>query len=165
MAHEIRLPQWGMEMQDGTIVKWLKNEGDPIQEGEALVAIETAKIETELESNASGVVAHILVGEGETVPIRTVLAVVAAAGEDVPRPARAVSSASAPAAAPAAGARAAAPAGSAGRAQAAQVVPAARRLAQQTGIDLKQVHGTGPRGRILIEDVQRAIQARQETGP
>ena len=59
MAYEILLPQWGMEMQDGTIVKWLKKEGDPIQEGEPLVEVETAKLETEMESVASGVVAHI----------------------------------------------------------------------------------------------------------
>ena len=72
MAQDIVLPQWGMEMQDGTIIRWLKQEGDPIQEGEPLVEVETAKISTELESTASGVVAHILVAEGNTVPIRTV---------------------------------------------------------------------------------------------
>src|SRR5262245_59847716 len=86
MAQGIVLPQWGMEMQDATVVKWLKQEGDPIQEGEPLVEVETAKIETELESIASGVVAHILVPEGATVPIRTVLAIVAAPGEQVSRP-------------------------------------------------------------------------------
>ena len=86
MAQEIVLPQWGMEMQDATVVKWLKQEGDPIQEGEPLVELETAKIATELESIASGVVAHILVPEGATVPIRTVLAIVAAPGEQVSRP-------------------------------------------------------------------------------
>src|ERR687887_2438656 len=86
MAQEIVLPQWGMEMQDATVVRWLKQEGEPIQEGEPLVELETAKIATELESIASGVVAHILVPEGATVPIRTVLAIVAAPGEQVPRP-------------------------------------------------------------------------------
>ena len=84
MAQEIVLPQWGMEMQDATVVKWLKQEGDPVQEGEPLVELETAKIATELESIA-GVVAHILVPEGATVPIRTVLAIVAAPGEQVAR--------------------------------------------------------------------------------
>src|SRR5919109_1416224 len=91
MAHEIVLPQWGMEMQDATIVRWLKQEGDPVQEGEPLVEIETAKIETEMESTAAGVVAHILVPEGATVPIRKVLAIVTAPGEQVPRPAGAAS--------------------------------------------------------------------------
>src|SRR4030095_10944168 len=87
MAQEIVLPQWGMEMQDATVVRWLKQEGDPVQEGEPLVELETAKIATELESIASGVVAHSLVREGAMVPIRTVLAIVAAPGEQVSRPA------------------------------------------------------------------------------
>src|SRR5919108_4859373 len=93
MAEEIVLPQWGMEMQDATIVKWLKQEGDAVQEGEPLVEVETAKIETEMEATASGVLAHILVPEGATVPVRTVLAIVAAPGEQVPRPSGAAPSA------------------------------------------------------------------------
>ena len=95
MAHEIVLPQWGMEMQDATVVRWLKQEGDAVREGEPLVELETAKIATELESTASGVVAHILVPEGAIVPIRTVLAIVTAPGERVARPAGAAPSAAA----------------------------------------------------------------------
>ncbi|MCI0880461.1 MAG: 2-oxo acid dehydrogenase subunit E2, partial [Chloroflexi bacterium] len=87
MPTEVLLPQWGMEMAEGTIVRWLKKEGDPIQEGEPLVEIETAKLETDLESSATGVVAQILVPEGSTVPIRTVLAVIAAPGEQISIPA------------------------------------------------------------------------------
>ena len=60
MAQEIVLPQWGMEMQDATIVKWLQQEGDPVQEGEPLVELETAKIATDLESIVSGVVAQVM---------------------------------------------------------------------------------------------------------
>ncbi len=159
MAQEIVLPQWGMEMQDATIVKWLKQEGDPVREGEPLVELETAKIATELESIASGVVAHILVPEGATVPIRTVLAIVAAPGEQVPRPPGAAPSGTA--------ARAAAPtAPSRSAAQGApQVVPAARRLAQERGIDLAQVQGTGPGGRILVDDVHKALETRTATPP
>ena len=123
MAKEILLPQWGMEMQDGIVVEWLKQEGDPVQEGEPLVAIETEKIQTELESIASGILAHILVPEGSTVPIRTVLAIVADPGEEVPRPSATPRAASAPATAPPA---------STDRVS-VQVVPAARRLAKQHG--------------------------------
>jgi pyruvate dehydrogenase E2 component (dihydrolipoamide acetyltransferase) len=158
MAQEIVLPQWGMEMQDATIVRWLKQEGDVVREGEPLVEVETAKIETEMESTASGVVAHILVPEGTTVPIRTVLAIVAAPGEQVPQPRRA-----APAVTPAqADARTAQPAVAVSPAShgAPQVLPAARRLAQERGLDLSQVRGTGPGGRVLLEDVQRALEAR-----
>jgi pyruvate dehydrogenase E2 component (dihydrolipoamide acetyltransferase) len=163
MAEEIVLPQWGMEMQDATIVKWLKQEGDAIREGEPLVEVETAKIETEMESTASGVLAHILVPEGATVPIRTVLALVATPGEQVPRPPGAV-----PAVTPAtATARMTPPAvaGSAASQRAPQVVPAARRLAQDRGIDLSQVEGTGPGARILLEDVQRALDRRTAAQP
>ena len=159
MAQEIVLPQWGMEMQDATVVRWLKQEGDSIQEGEPLVELETAKIATELESIASGVVAHILVPEGATVPIRTVLAIVTAPGEQVPRPPGAAPSVTAAlAAAPAASSRSAAQ-------RAPQVVPAARRLAQERGIDLSQVQGTGPEGRILVDDVHKALEARTAPPP
>ena len=154
MATEVRLPQWGMEMAEGTIVKWLKREGDAIKEGEPLVEVETAKIETELESIASGIVAHILVPEGETVPIRTVLAVIGEPGERVPRPDAAPSSLP-PIAQPA---PVAASAGTTIQERPnVQVVPAARRLAQQHGIELGLVQGSGPRGRILIADVEHAI--------
>jgi pyruvate dehydrogenase E2 component (dihydrolipoyllysine-residue acetyltransferase) len=159
MAHEIVLPQWGMEMQDAIIVKWLKQEGDSVQAGEPLVEVETAKIETEMESTASGVLAHILVPEGVTVPIRTVLAIIAVPGEQVPRPPGPVPSATS-AAAP----THAMPSPAAGdtpvRQGLPQVVPAARRLAQEKGLDLSRIQGTGPAGRILVEDVQRAIDAR-----
>jgi pyruvate dehydrogenase E2 component (dihydrolipoamide acetyltransferase) len=147
-----------MEMQDGTIVKWLKKEGDTIQEGEPLVEVETAKLETEMESVASGVVTRILVPEGATVPIRTVLAIIAAPGEEVAQPASAAPSTPAPAAGPATRTSASAPARSGGPVT-AQVVPAARRLAQEHGVDLSLIQGTGPRGRILIEDVERAASA------
>jgi pyruvate dehydrogenase E2 component (dihydrolipoamide acetyltransferase) len=164
MAHEIVLPQWGMEMQDATIVRWLKKEGDPLQEGEPLVEIETAKIETEMESTASGVLAHILVPEGATVPIRTVLAIVTAPGEQVPRPSGAVPSVTAAPTQASTSPVATAPSRLSGQV-ASQVVPAARRLAQEQGIDLSQVQGTGPGGRILLEDVQRSLEARAAAPP
>ena len=160
MATEILLPQWGMEMQDGTIVKWLKKEGDPIQEGEPLVEVDTAKLETEMESTASGVVAQILVQEGATVPIRTVLAIIAAPGEEVSRPAvDAPAPAAAAQAVDSAAQRTEVDRSRPGETEAIQAVPAARRLAGQHGIDLARVQGTGPRGRILIKDVEGAIEA------
>ena len=154
MATEVLLPQWGMEMAEGTIVKWLKNEGDPIQEGEPLVAIETAKVETDLESIATGVLTYILVPEGATVPIRTLLAVIGEPGEDGPRPA----SSSPPVSSRGAASPVTPAPISAGQEGArVQVVPAARRLAQQNGINLATIQGSGPGGRVLIADVERAI--------
>lgn len=171
MATEVLLPQWGMEMAEGTIVKWFKQEGEPIEEGEPLVAIETAKLETDLESIASGVVAHILVPEGATVPIRSVLAVIAAPGEEVPRPdggpARVGNQ---PPSGPPlqredGGISAPARSDSPQERPVVQVVPAARRLAAQNGIDMSRVQGSGPGGRILIEDVERAIQSPPQAAP
>ena len=160
MATEVLLPQWGMEMAEGTIVKWLKNEGDPIQEGEPLVAIETAKLETDLESVATGILARIMVSEGDTVPIRTVLAVIAEPGEVVDSPS---ASATSPAPAAQSSAPSRTPATDGVR---VQVVPAARRLARDNGIDLATVRGSGPGGRVLIADVEQAIDAtRQAASP
>ena len=135
MATEIVLPQWGMEMQDGTIVRWLKREGDAVAEGEPIVEVETAKLQTELESTASGILTRIVAGEGEIVPIRGVLCVIGEPGEGA----------------------AAAAGTAAGDVRRTPVVPAARRLARERGIDLARISGSGPQGRILIADVEAVI--------
>ena len=158
MASEVVLPQWGMEMQDGVIVRWLKNEGDAVQEGEPLVEIETAKMQTELESTVSGVLDRIVAQEGDIVPIRGVLCVIADPGEVTERPAAAAAATEADGAGVSA---APAPSAIAGGAPGlrAPVVPAARRLARDNNLDLSQVAGSGPQGRILLRDVEAAIQA------
>lgn len=155
MASEIVLPQWGMEMQDGTIVRWLKQEGDTVAEGEPIVEVETAKLQTELESTASGILSRIVAQEGEIVPIRGVLCVIAEPGEELAPSAAPVTPAG-PAPEPAARA---APASNGVGAPGVQVVPAARRLARERGVDLAQVRGSGPNGRILLADVEAALQA------
>ena len=159
MATEIVLPQWGMEMQEGTVVKWFKDEGDTVETGEPLVEIETAKLTSELESSASGVVAHILVPVGETVPVRAALAIIADPGESVPRP---ETRAQAPASATSAPSSARS---SASGAPAVQVTPVARRLATEHGVDLSTVQGTGPHGRITDGDVQRVIDGESTPSP
>lgn len=73
---EVLLPQWGMGMSEGTITTWLKAVGDAISEDEALAEVEAEKVEETLESPATGVLAEIRVGEGETVEVRTVVAVI-----------------------------------------------------------------------------------------
>ena len=155
MASEIVLPQWGMEMQDGTIVRWLKREGDTVAEGEPIVEVETAKLQTELESTASGVLSRIVAQEGEIVPIRGVLCVIAEPGEEVAASAAPAAQASA---APAPATQSA-PATNGAGAPGVQVVPAARRLARDQGLDLAQVRGSGPNGRILLADVEAALNA------
>jgi pyruvate dehydrogenase E2 component (dihydrolipoamide acetyltransferase) len=133
MATEIVLPQWSMGMADGTIVRWLKQEGEQVAEGEPLVEVEAAKVTSEVEAEVSGVLARILVAEGETVPVRTVLCVIGTI-EEVKTSASSASSSTG-----------------------VQVTPVARRLAKDHGIDLSLVQGSGPGGRIVVEDVQQAI--------
>ena len=74
MRREVRLPQWGMGMTEGTVVEWLKAEGDAVAEDEPIANVEAAKVETELEAPYEGVVSEIVVAAGETVPVGTVLA-------------------------------------------------------------------------------------------
>ena len=157
MATNVLLPQWGMNMEDGTLTKWLVGEGDEIAEGQPLVEVETAKINSELESPASGVVAHIMAAEGSLVKVGELVAVIAEPGENPPRPEPGAPTS--PAAARRRQRRA--DVRSAGGGARRQVTPVARRLARENDIPLDDVTGTGPRGRITEEDVRNAIEARR----
>ncbi len=160
MASEVKLPRLGQGMEAGTIVRWLKGEGDPVQKGEPLYELDTDKVTQEVEAEASGVLLKISVPSGE-VPVGRTVAVIGEAGESVslaaeeppPTPA-AASEAPAPAAAPAPPAASALTNG--GRIKAS---PLARRMARERGIDLSTVRGTGPEGRIVAEDVEAAPDA------
>ena len=156
MATNVLLPQWGMNMEDGTLTKWLVGEGDEIVEGQPLVEIETAKINSELESPATGVVAHIMAAEGSLVKVGELVAVIAEPGEDIPRP-----EPGAPPSLASARRRRRRTDGQASGGGARQVTPVARRLARDNGISLDEVAGTGPRGRITEQDVREAIEARR----
>ena len=156
MATNVLLPQWGMNMEDGTLTRWLVSEGDEITEGQPLVEVETAKINSELEAPTSGVVYHIMATEGSLVKVGELVAVIGEPGENPPRPEPGTPASPA-------GARrrqrrrGARPTGGAAR----QVTPVARRLARDNGIDLDDLNGTGPRGRITEQDVRAAMEARQ----
>ncbi len=82
MSENIILPKWGLTMEEGTVTAWRKQEGDAVSEGEALADVETDKINNELPSPISGIVARILVPVGEAVPVGTTLAIVAANAEE-----------------------------------------------------------------------------------
>ena len=159
MATEIVLPQWSMGMADGTIVRWLKHEGDAVTEGEPLVEVEAAKVTSEVEAEVAGVLARILVAEGETVPVRTPLCLIGttdevkANAEALTAPVESATVASTPVQ-PVASTQ-----------PGVQVTPVARRMAKEHGIDLSQVRGSGPGGRIVTEDVQRAIDEAARSAP
>jgi pyruvate dehydrogenase E2 component (dihydrolipoamide acetyltransferase) len=164
VPEEVRLPQAGMGMTDGTVLDWLKDVGDQVRAGECIAEVEAAKTTLEIEAPCDGVLARILTPAGTLVPVREVMAVIAFPGEEVgadPDPPPAASAPRPPAAgAPAPPAASAAPAATAA---AVQVVPAARRLAREHGIDLAGVTGSGPGGRITEADV-RARLGEQDAG-
>jgi 2-oxoglutarate dehydrogenase E2 component (dihydrolipoamide succinyltransferase) len=177
----VKMPQLGETVVEGTILKWLKAEGDTVELDEPLFEISTDKVDTEVPSVASGTLTKILIPEGETVTVGTELAVIEGAGETAagapqgePAPATAVLpqapvGAEPPAPAPAAAAPVApAPAiarpsvapGLADRGPRSQLLsPLVRRLASEHGVDLAQVAGTGTGGRITKKDVLAFVAA------
>jgi pyruvate dehydrogenase E2 component (dihydrolipoamide acetyltransferase) len=168
MATEIKLPRLGQGMESGTIVKWLKSEGDQVEKGEPLYELDTDKVTQEVEADASGVLLKIAVAEGE-VPVGRTIAVIGEQGEAVEvaedeqaegSPARAREQerergreASAPPDMAEAVTQIREPQSGNGRVKAS---PLARRIARERGIDLSNVAGTGPEGRVVAEDVERA---------
>src|SRR5262245_11569891 len=153
-------------MESGTIVKWLKSEGERVEKGEPLYELDTDKVTQEVEADASGVLLQIAVQEGE-VPVGRTIAVIGEEGEEVPAsmnggeeppPASAesdVKTVEAPVQEPEpeAPAERVSVQSDGGRVKAS---PLARRIARERGIDLSSVAGTGPEGRVVAEDVERA---------
>jgi pyruvate dehydrogenase E2 component (dihydrolipoamide acetyltransferase) len=168
VASEVILPRLGQGMESGTIVRWLKSEGDPVEKGEPLFELDTDKVTQEVEAEASGVLLKIVVPEGE-VPVGTAVAYVGEAGEEVPAaagtgtqpqqeeaPREQVPVPSEP---EPAGVPEAAPVAATGNGGRIKASPLARRIARERGIDLAALAGTGPEGRIVAEDVERAAVA------
>ena len=161
MATEIIMPKVDMIMDDGTFVEWLKQEGDHVKKGEPLFVILTDKANIEIESPANGVLAGVRAQPDDIIPVTEVIAYILEPGESLPAEAASAPSADPfrssadlePMAAQGAGpARASAgrPVSGDGKVRA---TPVARRLAAELGIDLAQVVGRGPRGRIHKADV------------
>jgi pyruvate dehydrogenase E2 component (dihydrolipoamide acetyltransferase) len=176
VATLVNMPKLGQTMEEGTIITWLRRQGERVTHGEPLVQIETDKVVCDLEAPQSGLLHTILVGEGEKVPIGGAIAVIAAEGEAVhvatllgtPPP-------SAVGPAPIPGQERTAPAigtplqtrtgGAPPPSQEIRISPAARKLAREHGIPLESLRGTGPGGRIIAEDVERAIAAQPAAAP
>src|SRR5439155_2276792 len=185
MISEVVMPQMGADMQEGTILRWLKGEGDQVGRGEVIAEIETDKANVEIEAFESGTFRKAIAHEGDTVPVGTVIAIVASQDEDISRyeskgraPAAEAAAETTPAATkqPAQTATPTAPAEAAvEQAAPAQTPPAphapaaeprpvhangrlraspvAKRLAEEAGIDLAEVEGTGPGGRIFKRNI------------
>jgi pyruvate dehydrogenase E2 component (dihydrolipoamide acetyltransferase) len=152
MATEVKLPRLGQGMESGTIVRWLKSEGEQVAKGEPLYELDTDKVTQEVEAEASGVLLKIAIPEGEVEVGRTI-AFIGKEGESVaveaPAP-KAEEEAPEFAPAPKEEQRVSEPTTN-GRIKAS---PLARRLARERGIDLSSIQGTGPDGRIVAQDVE-----------
>jgi pyruvate dehydrogenase E2 component (dihydrolipoyllysine-residue acetyltransferase) len=137
VAYEFKLPDLGEGLTEGEIARWLVAEGDEIAEDEPLVEIATDKTTVEIPSPAAGIVSKILAGEGDVVPVGTVIVVIggdgapAAARDEVSQPPRHEDAK-------------------------VRATPLVRRLAQELGVDLAAIAGTGPQGRITEDDVRGA---------
>ena len=159
MAKEVRLPQLGQTMEEGTVVNCLVNVGDEVKKGDVIFEIETDKATLEMESPAEGFVKYVLAKTDETLPVGAPVLVLGAKDEDVPQSFVDSLTGAAPAPAQAAPATEAAPAAEpepakpAGRIMAS---PRAKKLAADLGVDLAKVTGTGPAGKITEQDVQKA---------
>ena len=149
------MPQMGYDMQEGTVVRWLKSEGAEVKLGEAVAEIETDKAVVEFESTASGVLRRILVSEGSAAPVGQPIAIIGGTDEEVPE--GAVEAVAAPEA-PTKKAIALQPPSVQVEerpepTQEVRASPVARSLAKEKGVDLTRVVGTGPGSRITKEDV------------
>jgi len=139
VAYELKLPDLGEGLTEGEVARWLVSEGQEIAEDDPLVEIQTDKTTVEIPSPAAGTVSRILVDEGKVVPVGTVLIVIGGEPDgDQPR-----AEAAPPPSSPAPDAK-------------VRATPLVRRIANELGVDLAAVEGTGPQGRITEDDVRRA---------
>lgn len=146
MSKEFLMPKLGMTMEEGTITKWLKQEGEKVEKGEPIVEIMTDKVNIEVESPYDGTLLKILAKEGDVIPILQPIAIIGEEGEEIKveekkeeiKPAEE---------------------------EIIKASPAAKRLAREAGIDLSLIKGTGPGGRIVEEDVRAYIESRKKEEP
>lgn len=162
MSVNIEMPKLSDTMTEGTLIKWHKQVGDTVEIGDILAEIETDKATMEMEAFDEGVITEILIQEGDKAPIGGVLAVLdgdsgnAAPAPAAEKPAEAAAPAAVEQTAPQTAAAAAPQASDGGRVKAS---PLARKVAGELGVDLSKVTGTGPAGRIVKEDVEKASSA------
>jgi pyruvate dehydrogenase E2 component (dihydrolipoamide acetyltransferase) len=184
MANEVKLPRLGQGMESGTIVKWLKAEGDLVEKGEPLYELDTDKVTQEVEAEASGVLLKIAVAEGEA-DVGTTIAVIGEQGEDVsaiatgtarpveetaqeersPGPTREQERERGREATAAEQITDARPTDGNGAGARIKASPLARRIARERGIELGELKGTGPEGRVVAEDVERAATSPAQAPP
>ena len=177
---EVIMPKMGDAMEEGTLLKWLKSEGDDVSEGDAIAEIETDKVTLELEAEDSGTLAQLIASEGDEVPVGGAIAFIAGEGEEVPETggeaeassgaeteaggdegggAQATATETEEGKSEDGGAQAEAPSGNgAGGNGQFRASPIVRRLARENDLDLSKIDGSGPAGRIVERDVKAAME-------
>ena len=193
MASRVVMPKLSDTMEEGKILRWLTKEGDKVETGQTLAEVETDKATVEMEAYTNGVIRKLIAGEGDTIKVGALIAVIGGADEDIsalleappaaepaaaapparpaprpsPRPVAAPAGRTAPGPRPvAAAAGAGAPAASAHESSAnrgMRASPLALRMASEAGIDLNRLQGSGPQGRIIKRDIEAAIE-KETTG-
>jgi pyruvate dehydrogenase E2 component (dihydrolipoamide acetyltransferase) len=173
MAKAITVPKLGLTMETATITTWMKQEGDKIAKGEVLCIIETDKVNFEMEAPRSGILAKVIAEEGSVRPVGDVIAVIAEIGEafdlddlirqskEVAAPAPTTKPTEVPSQAPI---KTSSPRGR-GEKREIRASPLARRIAEEKGLSLEGITGTGPGGSITKEDVLKAFELKGEVSP
>ena len=160
MAQEVLMPKLGLTMTEGTIEEWKYKEGDSVKKGDILFSVATDKLTNDVEAEADGVLLKILLPEGETAPCKAVIAYIGEAGEVIAEGGASAESTAAQApASSAAAVPAKTPAVTRDPGTPVLASPAAKKLAKEKGVDLALVAGTGPKGRITLEDVEAYLTA------
>lgn len=154
MAQEILMPKLGLTMTEGTIEEWKYKEGDAIKKGDILFSVATDKLTNDVEAEADGILLKILLPQGETAPCKAVIGYLGQAGETVPNITAKIGAPDETCKPSAA--MAAPPQQSPAREPGTPVLasPAAKKLAREKGLALENITGTGPKGRITLEDVE-----------
>ncbi len=158
MAVEVKLPELSMTMHEAEIVEWLVAQGDVVEQGQPLVTVAVDKATLDLEAPEAGVISRILVPADAVVTAGALLVLISVADEPVME--RAVEQAPASAPAP----TVSRPAGKQ-RATGGKVSPLARKLAREHGLDIDQIEGTGPEGAVVVADVHRLLEVRDNQTP
>ena len=145
MATEVIMPKVDMDQETGTVVDWIKKDGDEVQQGEAILVIETAKVAIEVEAPATGTLQGISAEVGEELPIATVIAYILGPGEELPEgPSREPHSVVPAEARPP-------------QPESSPATPVAMNIAEAQGLDLNRIPGSGPGGRVTKSDVESAL--------
>jgi pyruvate dehydrogenase E2 component (dihydrolipoamide acetyltransferase) len=164
MVTKVVMPRLSLTMKEGSVIQWFKKEGEAVNKGEPLVEVLSEKATVDVEAPASGILRKILVEQGMDVPVNATLAIIAAHDEEITEIETEISLPEKEekeiVAAPEARVEVAI-----GAEERVLASPAAKRLAREHGINLTQVKGSGPEGRIIEEDVQKAIQQPAQPSP